>query len=74
MIPDRDRLKKLASLSFGKVLDVGCNDNPNIFLRDPIGFDLSDSNKNKAANYQDIIVGDCEELGKYFSKCSKGSN
>lgn len=66
MISDEKRLKKLATLAYGTVLDIGCNDNPNIFLEDPVGFDLSDSNRNNAINYQDIIVGDCHELTKYF--------
>jgi SAM-dependent methyltransferase len=63
---DKRRLKKLAALSHGKILDIGCNENPNIFLRNPIGFDLSDSNRKKAVNYEDIIVGDCRKASKYF--------
>lgn len=67
-IPDEKRLKKIASLSYGRTLDIGCNDNPNIFLKNPIGFDLENTNKGKAYNYQDILIGDCQELSKYFSK------
>jgi len=69
MIQDEKRLKKLAALSYGNILDVGCDNNPNTFLKNPIGFDLYDSNRDKARNYQDIILGDCNELSKYFPEC-----
>jgi SAM-dependent methyltransferase len=68
LISDKKRLKKLAKLSYGRVLDIGCNDNPNIFLRNPIGLDLSDFNRQNAGNYDDIIVGDCNKVSKYFPK------
>jgi SAM-dependent methyltransferase len=70
MIKDKKRLQKLASLSYGSVLDIGFNDNPNLFLVDPIGFDSSNSNKKKAQNYKNIIVGDCQEISLYFPPLS----
>ena len=50
----------------GRILDIGFNDNPNPFLKEPIGFDISDSNKELATNYQEIVKGDCENISEYF--------
>jgi len=66
MIPDKKRLKKIALIARGRILDVGFNENPNPFLSDPVGFDLSNGNRKKAANYQKIVLGDCQKISEYF--------
>lgn len=66
LIPDRKRLLNFAKLAKGRILDVGFNDNPNPYLKDPVGFDISDSNREKATNYKEIVIGNCENISEYF--------
>jgi len=68
-IPDRKRLKLLAKLASGIVLDVGCHDLQNPYLDDVVGFDL----KRPAfirPNYKEFVVGNCEVIDSFFRPAS----
>lgn len=59
------RLKKMARMAKkGAVLDIGCSEMPNPFIKgvEVIGFDLNDGKL--SSNYNDLIIGDVYELPK----------
>ncbi len=64
-LPDRHRLKLLASLADGNVLDVGCHDVQNPYLRPATGFDVRKP-ANLPANYTNFVVGDCQQIATFF--------
>ena len=66
MLRDKTRLLRIAKLARGLTLDVGFNDNSNPFLEQAIGFEVSDSNREKATNYREIVKGNCENISEYF--------
>src|SRR3989344_925841 len=66
------RQKKIASLAFGKILDVGYADHPNLFLKgEIIGIDLVEPRKSPE-NYKKLILGNADEIGESFKP--KGFN
>ncbi|MGQ9556014.1 MAG: class I SAM-dependent methyltransferase [Anaerolineae bacterium] len=65
-LPDKKRLKLLASLARGKVLDAGACDLPNPFLLNAVGFDIRVP-RPPHEGYARFVVGDCQFLDRYFS-------
>ncbi len=64
-IPDQKRLKLLAKLASGEILDVGCHDVQNPYLNGVVGFDIEKPLSVKP-NYKQFIEGDCQEIDKFF--------
>ena len=59
------RLKKLAKLAKGLVLDMGYNEQPNPYLKDAIGIDMQVTKKPR--NYKKLVKGDVTRT-KFKSK------
>lgn len=64
-LPDQRRLKILGKMAYGDVLDVGCHDVQNPYLRRAIGFDMK-APKVTRPNYRDFVCGNAEQLDEYF--------
>jgi SAM-dependent methyltransferase len=68
-LPDKYRLKLLAKLASGEVLDVGCHDVQNPYLARAVGFDL----KRPATlepHYHRFVEGDCQAIDSFFEPAS----
>jgi len=68
-IPDRKRLKLIAKIASGEVLDVGCHDVQNPYLNGVVGFDLKKP-ATLQSNYKQFVKGDCQEIASFFSPAS----
>jgi SAM-dependent methyltransferase len=68
-LPDVKRLKLLARLARGEVLDVGCRDVQNPFLTAAVGFDLVRPDAVRS-NYQRFVQGDCQAIDQFFPAAS----
>jgi len=68
-VPDKRRLKLVAKLAHGKVLDVGCHDVQNPFLDGVVGFDLVRPATVKS-NYREFVQGDCQVIDTFFEPAS----
>ncbi len=62
---DSRRLRLLARLSHGHILDVGSHDMQNPFLTDAVGIDLCVPDT-VCSSYKSFIKGDAEALGELF--------
>jgi len=68
-IPDKKRLVLLGKLGYGEVLDVGCHDLQNPYLKNGVGFDRLRPEK-ILLNYKKFIQGGCEGIDTFFSTSS----
>ena len=68
-VPDKRRLKLLAKLADGEVLDVGCHDVQNPYLQGVVGFDLRRP-ATIQPNYEKFVEGDCQAIASFFEPAS----
>jgi SAM-dependent methyltransferase len=64
-VPDKKRLERLAKLAHGEVLDVGCHDVQNPYLKGVVGFDLRRP-ADIQPNYKRFVEGDCQAIASFF--------
>jgi 2-polyprenyl-3-methyl-5-hydroxy-6-metoxy-1,4-benzoquinol methylase len=64
-VPDKKRLKLLGSLATGDVLDIGCHDVQNAYLKNVVGLDIRRP-RELQQNYRRFVQGDCHVVDKLF--------
>lgn len=63
---DEKRLRLIANIAYGEILDIGFKDLPNPYLNNPVGIDLCETKC--PPNYKEVFKGDCSSLNKYFKE------